>query len=185
MNIPELIDTFYPSEPQLRELLLTHSRCVAEKALSIAENLQRNNPSLSLDLRFIEEAAILHDIGIQNCDAPGILCFGQLPYICHGVEGSRMLAEAGLLRHALVCERHTGSGLTAEEIEEEALPLPARDMLPLSAEEKIICYADKFFSKNPESLTREKSISEIRNSIAKFGAYPLQRFEELHLFCNP
>lgn len=185
MNLRQLIDRFYPSEPRLNKLLFTHSRCVADKALKIADHILKCNPQARIDRQFIEEAAMLHDIGIQNCDAPGIYCYGELPYICHGVEGSRMLAEAGLLRHALVCERHTGSGLTAEEIEEEALPLPARDMIPISPEEKIICYADKFFSKNPESLEREKSLEEVRKSMKKFGSGPAERFEELHKFCNP
>ncbi len=180
----ELIDRFYPAEPKLKELLFTHSRCVADKALGLGRRLMLKDPSLNLNLQFIEEAAMLHDIGIQNCDAHGIYCYGDLPYICHGVEGSRILAEAGLFRHALVCERHTGSGLTAEEIEEEALPLPARDMLPVTPEEKIICYADKFFSKNPLSLRREKTLEEVRSSLAKFGPEPLRRFDELKSFVD-
>lgn len=174
------ITEFLPKEPNLRKLLLTHSRCVAKKALEIADQYHRNHPERpEPDRMFIAEAALLHDIGIEACDAPGIHCFGPLPYICHGVEGSRRLAEAGKFRHALVCERHTGSGLTAEEIADEALPLPERDMLPVSIEEKIICYADKFFSKNPESLTSEKSLDEIRKSMSKFGPAPLERFNVL------
>lgn len=174
-----LIDRFYPTEPRLRNLLLTHSECVAKKALEIADQYSEQHPDINIDRQFIEEASLLHDIGIQNCDAPDIYCFGSLPYISHGVEGSRMLAENGLFRHALVCERHTGSGLTAEEIEDEALPIPARDMLPISLEEKIICLADKFFSKNPESLTREKSIPEIRKSISRHGSAPLARLDKM------
>lgn len=183
-NTANLIERFYPAEPRLRRLLLTHSRCVADKALAIARKLTIADADINLDLDFIEEAAMLHDIGIAECDAPDIFCFGTLPYICHGVEGARILAEAGLLRHARVCERHTGSGLTAQEIIDEALPIPARDMLPISPEEKIICYADKFFSKNPDSLTAEKSIESVRKSIARFGTEPLERFEALHKFCN-
>lgn len=167
---------YYPSESNLRNLLLTHSECVARKALQIASN----HPELNADTQFITEAALLHDIGIAACEAPGIFCHGTLPYICHGIEGARILAEDGLLRHARVCERHTGSGLTAEEITEEALPLPHRDMLPETIEEKIICYADKFFSKNPHSLTREKNINEIIAGFKKFGQAPLQRFIDLH-----
>ena len=167
---------YYPDEERLRKLLLTHSRCVAEKALEVADA----HPELNADKDFIYRAAMLHDIGIASCDAPGIYCFGELPYICHGIEGARILAEDGLFKVALVCERHTGSGLTAEEIEEAALPLPARDMLPISIEEKIICYADKFYSKNPESLTIAKPIDRIRAELARFGDAPLRRFDLLH-----
>lgn len=167
---------FYPEEPRLRNLLYTHSRAVADLALEICDN----HPEFGADRKFIEEAALLHDIGIASCDAPGIFCFGELPYICHGIEGARILAEDGRFRHARVCECHTGSGLTAEEILEQGLPLPVRDMLPESIEEKIICYADKFYSKNPERLTRCKSLEAVRTDMARHGNESLKRFETLH-----
>ena len=38
---------------------------------------------------------------------------------------------------------------TAEEIISQHLPIsPPRDLLPESVEEKLVCYADKFFSKS-------------------------------------
>ncbi|MDE6010726.1 MAG: HD domain-containing protein [Muribaculaceae bacterium] len=167
---------FYPEEPRLHHLLQTHSRAVADLALEIADA----HPELNADRRFIEEAAMLHDIGIRACDAPGIFCHGDLPYICHGIEGARMLAEEGMLSHARVCERHTGSGLTAEEILDQSLPLPARDMLPETIEEKIICYADKFYSKNPDSLTVRKPLRRVIEDMARHGDAPLARFMDLH-----
>lgn len=170
------IEKYYPSEPRLHNLLYTHSRAVADMALEICDR----HPELGADRKFVEEAAMLHDIGIAACNAPGIWCFGDLPYICHGIEGARMLAEDGLLSHALVCERHTGSGLTAEEILDQALPLPVRDMLPVSIEEKIICYADKFYSKNPDRLTERKSINRVRSELSRHGAETLRRFDLLH-----
>ena len=171
-----MFQRFYPEEPRLRELLFTHSRCVADLALEICDR----HPELQADRKFIEEAAMLHDIGIVSCDAPGIFCFGELPYICHGVEGARMLAEEGMLRHARVCERHTGSGITAEEILEQALPLPPRDMLPQTIEEKIICYADKFYSKNPNRLTERKPLEKVMAEMAGHGSESLARFQQLH-----
>ena len=33
-------------------------------------------------------------------------------------------------------------------IESNHLPIPHRDMLPVSVEEQVICYADKFFQKH-------------------------------------
>lgn len=171
-----MFQRFYPEEPRLRELLFTHSRCVADLALEICDI----HPELQADRKFVEEAAMLHDIGISSCDAPGIFCFGELPYICHGVEGARMLAEEGMFRHARVCERHTGSGITAEEILEQALPLPPRDMLPQTIEEKIICYADKFYSKNPNHLTERKPLDKVMAEMERHGADSLTRFQELH-----
>ena len=55
-----LIDKYYPEDNELKHILLKHSRSVADKALAMA----RKHPELNLDLQFIEEAAMLHDIGI-------------------------------------------------------------------------------------------------------------------------
>lgn len=175
-SLPNDIAPFYPEEPRLRKLLFTHSNAVASKALSICNA----HPELGADRDFVFRASQLHDIGIVSCDAPGIFCFGTLPYICHGVEGARMLGQEGMLAEARVCERHTGSGITAEEIASQALPLPPRDMLPVTIEEKIICYADKFYSKNPEKLTSEKPLSKIIKEMSRFGQASLCRFLRLH-----
>jgi len=78
----------------------------------------------------------------------------------------------------IICERHIGVGITLEDIEEKELPLPKRDMIPLSVEEQIICFADKFFSKNPKFLLEEKSIKRIREYISKIGEEKLRQFDE-------
>lgn len=180
-KVYEIINYYYPPNTQseelldLRKLLMTHSVMVAKKSLTIA----RESGIPGLDMEFIEEAAMLHDIGIFRCNAPSIFCFGDQPYIRHGIIGSELLRSHNLPRHALVCERHTGSGLTKEEIENARLPLPSRDMLPLSMEEKIICYADKFYSKSGDP-TQEKDLNKVIGSLAKFGKAPLDRFLELH-----
>ena len=59
---------------------------------------------------------MLHDIGIFKCDAAGIQCFGTEPYICHGRIGAELLRSEGFPRHARVCERHTGAGITKAQI---------------------------------------------------------------------
>lgn len=170
----ELLLEKYCDNPDQLELLLTHSRMVARKAVEIALGCGIEG----LDMEFIHEAAMLHDIGVVMVDAPSIHCHGPLPYICHGIAGAGILEAEDLPRHALVAERHTGSGLTAAEIEAQGLPLPHRDLLPVSHEEKIICLADKFYSKSatPE---QEKSMERIRKSMAKFGDAALARFDAL------
>jgi len=55
-------------------------------------------------LGFIEEAALLHDIGIFNTNLPKIGCYGRHPYISHGYLGRELLENEGLAAHALVCE---------------------------------------------------------------------------------
>ncbi|MFO7813600.1 MAG: HDIG domain-containing protein [Pelovirga sp.] len=163
----DLIDRYYLPHPLARAILLDHSRQVTRRALNIARSLcQRGqNP----DLQFIAEAAMLHDIGMIFTDAPDIGCHGEAPYLQHGIIGARLLAELGLPAHARVCERHTGVGLTAVEIEQADLPLPRRDLLPETLEEKIICYADLFYSKNPDELNSVKSIDKVRKKLKGFG----------------
>lgn len=119
---------------------------------------------------------MLHDIGIFKCDAAGIQCFGTEPYICHGRIGAELLRSEGFPRHARVCERHTGAGITKAQIIAQNLPLPQQDFLPETMEEKVICYADKFFSKT--HLDREKTIEQAEKSLSKFGDEGVLRFLE-------
>ena len=119
---------------------------------------------------------MLHDIGIFKCDAAGIQCFGTEPYICHGRIGAELLRSEGFPRHARVCERHTVAGITKAQIIAQNLPLPQQDFLPETMEEKVICYADKFFSKT--HLDREKTIEQAEKSLSKFGDEGVLRFRE-------
>jgi uncharacterized protein len=163
---PESILKKYCPDPYAFGILLEHGKMVAEKALAIAKSIG----SSQLDLQFLEEAALLHDIGVARVHAPAIGCNGQAPYICHGIIGREILEGENLLRHALVCERHIGVGLTMEEIRAQNLPLPLRDMVPISREERIICLADLFFSKKPGRLREEKSMDQVREGLGHFGA---------------
>ena len=172
MNYNLLIDKYYPEDNELRHILINHSQSVARKALQIVSS----HPELHLDAQLVEEAAMLHDLGIFRTDAPGIQCFGSEPYICHGRLGAEILRKEGYERHARVCERHTGAGITCKEIIAQGLPLPHQDFLPETMEEKVICYADKFFSKT--HLDREKSIEKAEKSLAKFGEDGVMRFRE-------
>ena len=171
MNPIELIDAYYPEDNERKHILLVHSRLVAEKALRIADG----HPELNLDKDFLYEAGMLHDIGIFLTNAPGIFCFGDQPYICHGYLGADLMRREGYPRHALVCERHTGAGLSLDDIIAQNLPVPHRDMLPVSMEEQVICFADKFYSKT--HLEREKSVEKARKSISNFGNVGLERFD--------
>ena len=171
MNPIELIDAYYPEDNERKHILLVHSRLVAEKALRIADG----HPELNLDKDFLYEAGMLHDIGIFLTNAPGIFCFGDQPYICHGYLGADLMRREGYPRHALVCERHTGAGLSLDDIIAQNLPVPHRDMFPVSMEEQVICFADKFYSKT--HLEREKTVEKARKSLSNFGNAGLKRFD--------
>ena len=152
MNPYAIIDKYYPLDNELKHILVTHSRSVADKALAMA----RKHPELELDI-------------------PKIYCMGHYPYICHGYLGADLMREEGFPKHALVCERHTGAGLTLQNIILNKLPVPHRELVPVSLEEQLICFADKFFSKT--HLDREKSVEKARKSLQKYGKEGLDRFD--------
>lgn len=173
MDPIKIIQKYYDKDSDLYRILLDHSQAVSKKALEIAENLDNKE----IDLKFIEEAALLHDIGIYLTHSPGIGCHGKDNYLCHGILGREILEKEGLPKHAMVCERHIGVGITKEEVKDGNLPLPARDMLPVSLEEKIICLADLFFSK--DSAKGERSVEEIKRFWSDFGPGQKRRIESL------
>lgn len=164
---PLILQKYCQDSPKAYRILLSHSRLVCRKALQIARRLQRKG--LRIDLGFIAEAAMLHDIGIVMTDTPELGCHGNGPYIQHGIRGREILDSEGLPRHARVCERHVGVGLSVDAIVSQGLPLPARDMRPETLEEEIICYADLFYSKGKKNRDHKKSPDEVRRKLLKYG----------------
>lgn len=178
MPIEVLARHIDPASP-LFETVLAHSGAVARKALRCL-----HERGIRADEQLVYEGAMLHDIGVVMTDAPSIHCHGTLPYIAHGVAGREILEAEGLPRHALICERHTGSGLTVDDIDRQHLPLPRRDMTPQSLEERVICYADKFFSKSGE-LEKEKPLDRVIDQMKAHGPESLERFMALHREFGP
>jgi len=115
MNPLEIIEKYYKDNPGAKDILIAHGEMVAKKATELAKKVKHLNP----DLKFIKEAAILHDIGIFLTNAPQINCYGDKPYICHGYLGRELLEKEGLPKYALVCERHVGVGITIENIKKK------------------------------------------------------------------
>ena len=156
MDYQAIIDKYYPADDELRRVLLKHSRQVADRCLAIAAK----HPELSADKQFLEEAAMLHDIGIRWCDAPSIHCHGTEPYLRHGPIGGELLRQEGFPQHARVAERHTGTGLPGLE--------------PETLEEQMVCYADKFHSKSRPD--RVLTVEEAAQSLERFGHEGVVKF---------
>lgn len=174
MDPLKIIKKYVDENSEAYAILVDHSTSVADLAVEMG----KAHPELNLDLEFVREAAMLHDIGIIKTAAESLDCHGDEPYICHGVLGAEILRSEGLEKHALVCERHTGTGLSQDYIVEHGLPIPPRDMLPVSLEEKLICYADKFFSKT--HLGEKRTVEVARKKLEKFGHATLARFDEFN-----
>jgi uncharacterized protein len=159
----------YSRDERYFDIVLRHSLEVLAKSIEL---INRKKLYGSIDLDLVVSGSILHDIGtfefLEDKKKEG--------YIRHGIIGGEILRGLGLEKEARIAERHTGSGLAKEEIIKNGWDLPHKDFLPESLEEKIICYADKFSSKNPEKKdTPETIIKEFEN----YGKGPLQRFLEL------
>lgn len=160
-----IIDKYYPEGTPLRDIYLRHANDVA----ALAEELRaRCMPDLDPDR--VRAAAMMHDIGIFLTDAPAIECRGKAPYISHGPLGAQLLrSEHAPEWMARVAERHTGVGIG--------------DMVPETPLEKLVCYADKFYSKS--GSMKRKSLEEVERSMARFGNDNLEAFRQLHkLFAN-
>ena len=173
----KLLEKYYPKKGKTWPILLQHSRMVADKAVFIARRLAEHQ---TVDINFVEEAALLHDIGIHLTDAPDIGCSGKHPYLAHGILGREILEQEGLPQHALVCERHIGVGLSRIDIIEQALPLPDREMQPVTIEEQIITYADLFFSKSELVCGQERSIELVRERLSRHGVEKVDKLNYWH-----
>lgn len=175
MTYQELIDRYYPADTLRRAIYLKHCRAVADLALEIARD-----KGLSLDEDDIEGAAMLHDIGICMTDAASIDCHGTEPYIRHGILGAEIMRREGMPEtYARVAERHTGAGITREEVEAQGLPLPTDvSYMPETLLERLICYADKFYSKSGDM--RRNPFDKVVASMEKLSQASKERFMTLN-----
>lgn len=141
----------------------THCRIVWE----IAERLLRNVPNADIDADLVRAGCLLHDVGVYRLyDAEGRL--DHRGYIRHGILGHEILTEAGLPeRICRFASHHTGVGITRDDVCRQGLPIPAADYLAVTAEERLVMYADKFHSKStpPRFLT----LDAYRQRVRRFG----------------
>jgi uncharacterized protein len=168
----ELLDRVLCRGTLAHTLVVDHGRRVADLALVLAARIPDREP----DLVLVEQGALLHDIGVGATHVPALGCHGSLPYVVHGLVGRRLLERYGLPQHAMICERHVGAGLSAEEIRDQDLPLPPRDMLPLTVEQRLVCYADKFHSKG---ATAPRTVDQALASLARHGPAQVRRMQAM------
>lgn len=167
----------YSTSEEAFEIVLRHSLEVLAKSIEI---VNRKKLYDKVDFDLIISGAILHDIGAlefftdKDFQKKGVLNLKD--YIRHGIIGAEILTREGLEKEALIAKRHTGSGLAKEEIIANGWNLPHEDFLPVSLEEKIICYADKFSSKTPGKKDTPETIEE---EFRGYGERSLGRFLEL------
>lgn len=166
----EALHRKYAPNEQLFELVFAHCKIVLE----IADHLlQRKQHNLNYDL--VKTGALAHDIGAYTFFALEKE-EGEKLYYKHAFEGANILRKENYPDEVCnLVEHHLGVGLPKEEIIERKLELPVKDFLPLTIEERLVLYADKFHSKTPKFNTY---VSYMQFT-AQFGEEAQKRFKAL------
>ncbi len=135
------------------KIILAHSKAVQKKALSIAKKVPK------IDLHLIKIGSLLHDTGRTK------FTLGEFS-IKPGIEGAKILRKEKLPKCARIAERHIGVGIRKQDIKKQALPLPLKDYIPKTREEKIIAHADNLiFGTKPGTLN--KVITRFRKELGE------------------
>lgn len=80
----------------------------------------------------------------------------------HGFIGHQILKKEGFSES--ICRfafTHTATGLTKEDIEREKMDIEIKDYIPVTLEEEILCFADKFHTKYPSFNTFEEQTQRL------------------------
>jgi len=119
VNPLELLEKQFGANRAGLDIVLQHSRMVADKALAIA----RGSRIAGLDLDFIEQAALLHDIGVARIYARCSTASERRPTSAtasSAVRSSRQRDTRGTPWSASV----TSGRASVQDIERQRLPLP-------------------------------------------------------------
>ena len=124
---------------------------VTDKALKIG----LLHPELNPDLEFIEEAAMIHDIGIFMTNAPNLFTVLAntltLPTATWDANSLPVWVFPNMVWFV--------NGIQELEFQKKRLtkknyPCPHRDLIPETVEEQIIAFADKFYSKSKDMCSK-------------------------------
>jgi len=145
-----------------------HCKRVSAYAVKIAKACQKKQSNV--DVKLIEISALLHDIGRSKTHN-----------VAHALEGGKIATAFNLPESVvLIIERHAGGGIPREEAEK--LGWPARDYLPKTLEEKIVCYADKRIA-GTRIVPIEETVNEYKVDLGK-NHPAIQRIWKLHREIN-
>jgi uncharacterized protein len=145
--------------------VIAHCRAVRDVAYEYA----CRNPDVDLEL--VETGAMLHDIGR-----------GSTHTIQHAQMGADLLRFLGIAEPvARVVECHTGAGLTPDEC--TLLGLFARDCIPVTPEEKIVCHADNLIA-GKRRVNIEDSIASAIHLPKKVRVRMYRLSAEVELLCS-
>jgi len=109
--------------------VVEHCKSVSAFSVKVARACQKRD--LKVDFSLVEISGLLHDIGRSKTHS-----------VDHALVGGEIARSFGLPNSVVsIIERHAGGGIPKEEAKK--MGWPAKDYLPKTLEEKIVCYADK------------------------------------------
>jgi len=124
----------------LRGNIVKHEQSVMRKARNMAHNIT----TVPVNMELVKIGALMHDIGRTKTHD-----------MDHGIVGGAILRDMGFsIELARIAEVHSMAGLTAAEAKQ--FGLPAKDYLPETIEEKLVCLADKYFIGTKEVTIDER-----------------------------
>ena len=137
--------------------ILKHCEATQQKALQIARLL---SVKVTVNFEQVGVGALLHDIGRARTHD-----------VTHGYVGGQILElydySPAIVR---IVERHVLGGFSAEEA--VLVGLPARNFIPESWEEKIVCVADKLGIYAWEGITQpERWLKKMENRFSELGKH--------------
>ena len=133
------------------ENVIRHCVAVEKHCLDYAMKLKKND--LTVNLELLGRGALLHDIGRSKTHG-----------VDHGVVGADILRKLGVdERLCLMAERHVFAGINKKEA--VILGLPARDLLPVTTEEKLLCEVD--------NLTAGEKLVSFEESYSRLSRFAL------------
>lgn len=144
--------------------VIEHCKTVSRFAVKIARAFRKKG--FDVDVHLVEVSGLLHDIGRSKTYT-----------VDHGVVGGEVARSFSLPSSVVrIIERHVGGGIPKEEA--KRLGWPARDYLPQTLEEKIVCYADK----RVEGLRTVSMDQALKPYVASLGEnHPaISRIKKLH-----
>jgi len=144
--------------------VIDHCIVVSNLATAIARAYERRG--ISVDVKLVEIASLLHDVGRSVTHD-----------VRHGVLGGALARANGFdERIVRIIETHVGAGIPQDEA--EVIGLPKRDFMPKTIEEKIVAYADKLM-KGKKRVEVDEVLEEFSKTLG--ANHPaLNRFRDLH-----
>ncbi len=160
-KITALHRKYAPNDEDLK-VVLDHCKVVTEIALWCATNTKE-----AIDIELLETAALLHDIGSYPFLAAWEVRENYRSYyVQHAMLGAKIVEEEGFDKNiAEIIQTHVLMGLTKADILSTNMSLPLRDYEPTTVEGRILCYADRFHSKDPNFNSYEVFYDRLLESL--------------------